>query len=360
MITVDNRDTHMNTSPSLNDLILITGATGFIGTRLLLELLRRGFRNLRCVTRSSSNAARLEGLTSQYCDARIDIVKGNLLFPEDCAAVAKDVKIVFHLAAGRGEKAFADAFMNSVVTTRNLLDALVRQQSVGRFVNISSFAVYSNKQKPRWHLLDETCPVEPRPESREDAYCFAKAKQDDMVIAYGKRCGLPYVIVRPGYVYGPGNKGISGRVGINTFGMFVHLGGSSPVPLTYVDNCVDAIVLAGITSQIVGEVFNIVDDNLPSSRQFLRGYKRNVRQFRSLYVPHVVSYVLCYLWEMYSRWSRGQLPPAFNRSKWHAYWKPTRYSNDKAKKRLNWMPRITTTDGLGRYFESLRELEGHA
>ena len=44
-----------------------------------------------------------------------------------------------------------------------------------------------------------------------------------------------------------------------------------------------------------------------------------------------MSYVLCWLWEKYSHWSEGQLPPAFNRGGWHAYWKKTRYSNEKLK-----------------------------
>ena len=48
-------------------------------------------------------------------------------------------------------------------------------------------------------------------------------------------------------------------------------------------------------------------------------------------MPHVVSYVLCYLWEKYSQWSKGQLPPAFNRRRWYADWKKTRYSNEKLK-----------------------------
>ena len=100
---------------------------------------------------------------------------------------------------------------------------------------------------------------------------------------YARRFGIPYVLIRPGWVYGPGNPGIHGRVGIGTFGIFLHLGGGNTMPLTYVDNCAEATVLAGLTKGVEGEVFNIVDDDLPSSRKFLRLYKRNVRRFRSIY-----------------------------------------------------------------------------
>jgi nucleoside-diphosphate-sugar epimerase len=343
-----------------DQVILITGATGFIGSRVVKNLLDRGFTRLRCFTRPSSPTEKLTTLTDHGDEGRIEIFSGNLLSKEDCAAATKDAALIINLAAGRGEKSFPDAFMNSVVTTRNLLEASLQHHCLKRFVNISSFAVYSNRKKPHWRLLDESCPVEVHPELRGDAYAFAKIKQDQIVTEYAGQFRIPYVIVRPGYVFGPGNPGITGRVGTSTFGVFLHLGGSNKIPFTYVDNCADAIVLAGLKPGVDGEVFNIVDDNLPTSRQFLRLYKRNVRRFRSIFVPHFVNYALCYLWEKYSAWSKGQLEPAFNRKGWHAFWKRTRYTNEKLKRKLGWTPHITMSEGLMRYFESSRNGGRHA
>ena len=338
-----------------DDRILITGATGFIGSRVVGGLLDRGFRNLRCFTRPSSAVANLRVLAEGRRDSSaIEIVQGNLLSREDCIAATKDVAVTFHLAAGTGEKSFPEAYMNSVVTTRNLLEATLKQSSLRRFVNISSFTVYSNRQKPRPKDLDESCPVESQPQLRGEAYCFAKVKQDELVTEYGKRFGLPYVIVRPGYVYGPGKEAITGRVGIDSFGRFLHLGGSNTIPFTYVDNCADAIVLAGLRGGVDGEVFNIVDDDLPSSRHFLRLYKQNVRDFKSLHIPRFLSYALCCFWQRYSEWSEEQLPPAFNSRRWHANWKKTNYSNAKTKTLLGWAPKVPTAEGLKRYFEGCR------
>jgi nucleoside-diphosphate-sugar epimerase len=346
---------HMDFIAEKNELILITGASGFIGSRLVQGLLDLGFDNLRCFTRPSSNQSRVDALSRLHTTgARVEVFTGNLLSPEDCVSATQNAAVIFHLAAGRGEKSYPDAFMNSVVTTRNLLEASARHNCLKRFVNISSFSVYSNRKKARLRMLDETCPLEAHPALRGEAYCFAKTEQDELVAEYGKRLGIPYVIVRPGQVYGPGNEGITARVGINTFGIFLHLGGSNTIPFTYVDNCVEAIALAGLKKGIDGEVFNVVDDDLPSSRKFLRLYKRNVKSFTSLYVPHAVSYALCYLWEKYSNWSEEQLPPAFNRRKWHAYWKKTFYSNEKLKSRVGWTPKIQTEEGLKRFFESCR------
>jgi len=344
-----------------DDLVLITGATGFIGSRVVESLLDRGFRNVRCLARPSSAVARLEAF-SRRCQngARLEILTGNLISQEDCAAATRDAAVIFHLAASGGGKSFPDAFMNSVITTRNLLEASVGQQRLRRFVNISSFSVYTNNGKPQWRLLDESCPLETHPELRGEAYHFAKVRQDEIVAEYGKKFKIPFVIIRPGVVYGPGKPAITGRVGIDTFGVFLHCGGSNIIPFTYVDNCSDAIILAGLKKGIDGKVFNVVDDDLPSSRRFLRLYKRNVKDFRSLYVPHAISYAFCYLWERYSVWSQEQLPAVFNRRRWHANWKKTRYSNDALKTRVGWKPRVSMEEGLKRYFESCRNGQKHA
>ncbi|MBV9644688.1 MAG: NAD(P)-dependent oxidoreductase [Verrucomicrobia bacterium] len=343
------------------DLILVTGAAGFIGSKLVEILLERGFRNLRCFARPSSNSAKLKAIVHRCGGAaRVEIITGNLLSREDCIAAAKDVTLVYHLAAGRGQKMYADAYMNSVVTTRNLIEGCLHHHSLRRFVSISSFSVYSNTGKPGGRLLDESCPVEEHPELRGDAYAFAKVKQDELVAHYRKKFGVPAVIVRPGYVYGPGNEGITGRVGIGTFGIFLHLGGSNRIPLTFVDNCAEAIVLAGLKQGVDGEIFNVVDDDLPSSREFLRLYKRHVRRFPSVYLPHMLSYLLCYLWEKYSQWSEGQLPPVYSRKEWHTAWKPTRYTNEKLKSLLGWMPRVSSREGLCRFFESCKQKGRHA
>ncbi|TMP95886.1 MAG: NAD-dependent epimerase/dehydratase family protein, partial [Verrucomicrobia bacterium] len=101
-----------------DDLILITGATGFIGSRLVANLVDRGFRNLRCLARSSGKASRLEALSACASESvRVEVVTANLLSREDCNAVTEGALVIFHLAAGRGEKSVADAFLNSVVTT---------------------------------------------------------------------------------------------------------------------------------------------------------------------------------------------------------------------------------------------------
>lgn len=337
-----------------NDPILVTGAAGFIGTQLVGVLQRLGFRKVRCLVRPSCDASRFANMPG------VEFVHGNLLSREDCEKATRDVAVIYHLAAGTGSKSFADTFMNSVVTTRNLLEGARQDKHLRRFVNISSFAVYTNANKRQCGVLDESCPTEPHPETRGDAYAYAKTKQDELVMEYAEKYRIRHVMVRPGVVYGPGKARIHGRVGLDTFGIFLHLGGGNPVPLTYVDNCAELIALAGLMPGIEGEIFNAVDDDLPSSREFLRLYKRKVRRFPSIYLPHCASYLLCLLWEKLANASGGQLPPIHNRKEWMACWKRTQYSNEKAKRMLKWSPRVSTADGLQRYFDFCKGARSHA
>ena len=330
------------------DPILVTGAGGFIGPSVVRKLLAYGFRNIRCLARSAQSFANLEAVASSYTDAsRLQLIKGDLLSAEDCLRATDGVMVIYHLAAGT-EKSFAGAFMNSVLTTRNLVEAFLKHGQPKRFVNVSSFAVYSNLKLQRGALLDENCPLEDAPQERFDAYGYAKLKQDELIIQYGKQRNLPYVIIRPGAVFGPGKPKITGRVAIDTFGFLIHLGGSNRLPLTYVDNCAEAIVLAGLKPSVEGEIFNVVDDDAPTSREFLRDYKKQTGLF-SLSVPYPVTELLCAGWEKYSRVTRNQLPPVFNRRRCAAEWKGNRYSNRKLKERLGWQPRVSMKHAMSSF-----------
>jgi len=329
-----------------SDHILITGADGFVGTRVVQSLLSYGFKNLRCFIRPTSRAATLEAIITEAEAGNVEILQGNLLKSDDCRKAVKDISVIYHLAAGI-DKTYPGCFLNSVVTTRNLLEAAIAQPSLKRFVNTSSIAVYSNAKIKRGGLLVESCEVDRNILERSEPYTCGKVKQDALVLDYAKKYSLPYVIVRPSVVFGPGKAKITDRIGSDTFGVFLHLGLNNIIPLTYVDNCAEAIVLAGLKKGIDGEVFNILDDDLPRSREFLKLYKRKVRKFFSIPVPYPAWYFFNYLWEKYSKWSEGQLPAVFNRRSCAVYWKGNTYSNKKAKELLGWQPHVPHARGAG-------------
>lgn len=342
---------------SSSEQILVTGSTGFIGAMVVQTLLEYGFANLRCFVRPSSRLVRLKEILDRFpAGKNVELVTGDLLSRDDCRKAAEGTSVILHLAAG-SEKSFAGAFMNSALATRNLMDAFLECGRPKRFVNVSSFAVYSNLTLRRGALLDETCVLEDASQERFDAYGFGKLKQEEIVKEYGRKHNLPYVMVRPGAVFGPGKPELSGRVGINTFGFFIHLGGPNVLPLTFVDNCAEAIVLAGFKPGIDGEIFNVVDDEPFSSAQFLEAYKKKVKPFFSVRVPYFLAYGMCLLWEKYSKWSKNQLPPVFNRRRCAAEWKGNRYSNQKLRDRLGWKPRVNMEEAMALFLKQFNRGE---
>ena len=160
--------------------VLVTGAAGFVGSRVVAALLRMGFEQVRCAVRRSSDLGLLQAGIPRELANRGEIVEANLLSPDDCNRVAAGAELVYHLVAGRG-KSYPACYQGSVISTRNLLDALVEHGRLKRFVNVSSFAVYSNFDIRRGGVWDEGCPLETHLEERHDAYAYGKLKQDELV-----------------------------------------------------------------------------------------------------------------------------------------------------------------------------------
>jgi nucleoside-diphosphate-sugar epimerase len=328
---------------------LVTGAGGFLGRSLMERLLALPGADIRCLVRSQAQADRLRTMAAAHPAARLEIVTGNLLSQEDVARAVEGADVVYHLAASlKGSP--ADIFMNTVVASNHLLDALAgRPRTV---VMVSSMGVYGTAGLPRGAVVDERTPLEPHP-GRRDVYSHAKWRQEKLFRERAAEAGHRLVVIRPGVIYGPGGPPMSARVGLNLFGWFLHLGNGNRIPLTYVDNCADAIVAASEHPRAAGEAFNVVDDDLPTASAYLGRYRREVARLRTVRIPYFAMRLVSRGVEAYHRRSRGQLPAVFTRYKTATLWKGTRFDNSKLKA-LGWTPRVGTEEGLARSFAALR------
>lgn len=321
--------------------ILITGAGGFLGGRLVESLLRQGERDLRLHYRRDLDGSELSALHQQYPDARLETVTGNLLRPEQLHRLVSEVDLIIHAAAGK-RGAAADIFANTVVGTRNLLEAATAA-GCRRIVLVSSFAVFRAADLPAGALIDEACPAEPDG-LQKGAYGFAKVQQELLFREYQAEKGFESVILRPGVIYGPGDGAFSTRVGLKIGPIFFNLGGRCALPLAYVENCADAIVMAALRAS-PGSIFSVVDDELPSCNAYLTRYRRQVARLRTVRVPHWLFAFGVWLMTAYHRRSRGQLPAIFTSEQVKSMYRDFRYSN-AALKSLGWRQRVATADGL--------------
>jgi nucleoside-diphosphate-sugar epimerase len=263
---------------------------------------------------------------------------------------------VIHLAAGLKGSA-ADLFLNSVVCSKNLLEAIAASGRKVKVVHVSSFGVYASAAMRPGEILTEESPLEPEP-VRRDLYSYSKLRQEQLFHEYSRRHGIPLVVVRPGVIYGPRGSLLSVRVGLTLGPIFVFLGGRNRLPLTYVDNCADAIIAAAGSEAAVGQTFNIHDDDLPTCAEYLRRYRREVGRLRVVRIPYRATLLLSRLIERYHIRSKGQLPAILTPYKARANWKSMRFDNRKIKS-LGWRPLISTDEGLRTTFAGFREQDSN-
>jgi nucleoside-diphosphate-sugar epimerase len=331
--------------------ILVTGAAGFLGSSVVERLLAHGFTDLRCNIRRSSQIAKLDSLAKQYPSVNLEYCVANLRYPQDAARAVNGVELIFHLAAGL-KGAPADLFLDSVAASRNLLEAIGDRKST-RIVLVSSFAVYGTANLRRGSVLNEDTPLETHPEWR-DNYSHAKLLQEQLFNSYQRRNHFELVILRPGVIYGPESGHFSDRVGLKIGGWRFHVGGSSLLPLSYVQNCAEAVVVAGIHKSSTGTVFNVHDDDLPTSCEYLGAYKKHVKNIRSVFVPYFGMQMLSSLLAKYYHFSKGQLPAVLTPYKVANIWARNRFDNSKLRS-IGWKQIVPTSEALRKTFSSFRQ-----
>jgi len=332
--------------------VLVTGANGFLGVAVVERLIAHGWRGIRLLVRAGSNRKRLDALLAKHPDADVQVVAGSLASKDDAAKVIEGVPLILHLAAGLSGPP-AELFLNTVVSSKNLLDAIVAAEHHPRVLLISSFGVYGVAKSPRGHLLDESMPLEEHPEQR-DHYSHAKLRQEQVFADYRKKHGLEYCVLRPGVIYGPGGGAFSSRVGIGLPGIFLFLGGKNLLPLSYVDNCAEAICVAAKKARFDGDAYNVHDDELISADDYLKRYVKEIGPLRTFRSPFPMTMLLSRAVEWYHRHSKGQLPAIFTPYKTKTMWGGNAFSNAKLRA-LGFAPIISTEEGLRRTFEYLRE-----
>jgi nucleoside-diphosphate-sugar epimerase/peptidoglycan/xylan/chitin deacetylase (PgdA/CDA1 family) len=330
--------------------VLVTGAAGFLGRALIERLLAHGYTDIRCNVRRRADIPALDALLKRYARYSLEYCVGDLRYRDDAARAVDDVQLIFHLAAGKKGTA-ADLFLDSVVASRNLLDAVANRKPM-RIVLVSSFGVYGVAGLRRGTQVNEQTVLEPHPE-RRDHYSYAKLRQEELFWEYQQRNGFELVVLRPGVIYGPDGGHFSNRVGLSIGKWHLHFGGSNPLPLSYVNNCAHAVVIAGTHPRAAGQVYNVHDNDLPTCREYLSAYRKYVTNIRSISVPYFGVQLFSTMVAKYHRYSKGQLPAILTPYKAASLWQGNRFDNSKLRS-IGWRQLVPTAEGLRRSFESFR------
>lgn len=244
---------------------LVTGATGFLGRHLVVELLRYG-DEVTALVRPTTEVSRALGPPVRLI--RVDLRRAGSELDEAVAAA----DVIYHLAASL-TGSWRAMFETNVTGTEHLVDAIERVGWTGRLVHVSTFAVYGLNQLRPGALVDEATPVEPRPGDRDD-YAWTKLLQERVVRGVERPDGPDLVVVRPGAVYGSERRfqhRVGRQIGDN---IVVLLGGRNLVPLTYVENAASLIAACGRHPAAAGGTFNAVDPEPVTQWRYLRAWLR--------------------------------------------------------------------------------------
>jgi len=324
--------------------LLVTGASGFLGRCVVTEAIRRG-HEVRAVVRPAAEVGQLDW----YARDRVELIRADLRCRRGLAEVVRGVDWVLHLAAAKRGDIYAQ-YAGTVVATENLLDSMT-ESGVRRLVAVSSFSVYDYARMRVFSILDEQSPIEADAFDR-DEYAHTKLVQERLVREHATRHGWDLVVLRPGIIWGKDNL-LNAWIGIPAGErLWLRTGAWATVPLTYVENCADAIVMAAESKAAAGQTLNVVDDELPTQRRFARMVFQRLSP-SPIVVP--VSYSLLRLIAGVTRQvnkrflgGRAKVPGLFVPARLQARAKPLRYTNQRIKQVLGWKPRYSLAEGLER------------
>jgi len=226
-----------------NTVALVTGATGFTGSVLINKLCECGIR-VRAIARSSSKRDALQGLPIEW-------IVGNVYDPETVERAVTGVDFIFHVAAAYREAGITDDIYRKVHldSTRLLAQAALKNPDFKRFVHISTVGVHGHIENPP---ANESYPFSPG-----DVYQQTKADAELWLRDFAPKNGLPFTIIRPAAIYGPGDRRLLKIFKMASWPFFPVLGRARGqlYHLIHVEDLTGIFIQAALHPKAQGEVF---------------------------------------------------------------------------------------------------------
>jgi nucleoside-diphosphate-sugar epimerase len=312
---------------------MVTGATGFIGSRMAVRLTDDGHQ---VVAVGQTNNAAEDERFADLSDSGIQIVKASLFDTEELGRAIQGCQRVIHLAAAQHEANVADSHFRKVNVegVRSLLDLCV-SASVERFIHGSTIGVYGQASGSS---LDEESPTNP-----QNIYGVTKLAGEKLALSYSDR--LFVTAVRISETYGPGDGRLLKLFRAINNGTFVMIGpGSNQRQLIHVDDLIKGIWLAGDIDAAGGEVFVIAGSEILTTRQTVQVIGDVLGQkSRSWHLP--IWPFITLAWVLEQTLGRLGIQPPLHRRRLDFFRKSFLFDTRKSEAVLGFVPKITFVDG---------------
>ena len=313
--------------------VLITGATGLLGSHLIKELQERG-AHIRALVLPVENAARL---TAQG----VEVVRGDITDASSLRPAVQDIDLIFHLAGMMGvHRPLADYRLVNVTGSENLFKA-ARVAGVQRFVHTSSHTVYGLGYG---RFMTESDPLRPN----ADPYPQTKAEGDRLIRRLLLKSEMETVIVRPGTFFGPYDHLHFGRMAQKTKdGKALLVGrGTNALPFCYVTDVVQGFMLAGYHENAPGNVYNITNDRPLTQQEMYNAIADAVGGKRpTLHLPYLPIYYGSLVAERIVA-PLTHTKPVVTELGALMFGSDNRHSVEKARRELGFEPKVSLRDGI--------------
>jgi len=319
--------------------ILVTGANGFVGATLCRKLVEKKYK-VRGLVRKTSDLSLLEGVEIERFVGALDDLSS-------LEKAAEDVELVYHAASAVTDWGTLKFFRKVIVEgTQNMLEASIRA-GVKRFVYVSTAAVHSFVGAQD---MTEKSPRLPTP----FPYCQTKREAEAIVSDYHQFKGLETVIVRPGDIYGPGDRvSLLKMAKMLEAGRMAYVGGGKKLgAFTYVENLVDGLILAGEKKKAPGETYIITDGIKMTWCEYFEKLTTALDIPKPRFSVHpVIAYIAAVKLEFFYRLFHIQSRPLITRYLITHLRKDFHFSIEKAKRELGYEPRVHVDEAIGRTAE---------
>ena len=316
--------------------VLVTGGTGFLGKRLIRQLVSEGYP-VRVLARKLSNIEPLKKIG-------VEIFFGDVGDKASLEEAFQGVGIAIHAAAGTSGND-KDCETATLQGTRNVLE-ISKKQKIKKLVYVSSCSVYGVADYKENQIVNENASLERYPEKR-GVYSASKQTAEGFVSEAMKSGGLPITILRPGTIYGPGGDLFSPMMGFSLFNKaFVVIGmGKFELPFVYIDNIVDAIVRSVQSEDANNQVFNVVDSERITKKLYMQQLiKKLYPKAWKIYFPYRLLYFIVWCQEvLFNALNRK---PFLTRYRLVSSQKNIRYANERIINTLKWSPKVSFADAV--------------
>lgn len=338
--------TQHSTPENLRDpgTCLVTGATGFVGTTLAAMLVKQGL-SVRGLVRDDTSA-----IARSLQAAGVVLVRGDMTQPDTLIEAVKGINTVFHAAAVLGPANLDHSVYRRINSegVSAMIDACNRTDSMTRFVHLSTVGVLG--PLPPKTKADEGTPPHP-----DDIYEVTKLDGEERVLDAFKRNRFPAVIVRPGWVYGPGDTRTLRLFRMIARRRFMMIGKAlnrqHPI---FIEDLISGIIRAATVPGIEGRVYHLCGPDILTVNDLcsLVAEAAGVRLFpfrppvRAMRIP---AHLIGRIWHFF-----GADPPVDHR-KVDFFTINRAYSIQRAKEELDWTPAVSFKDGIRRTIDWYRE-----